>query len=41
MQYSYWCNANEMDFDFHIEQVLEGDSYYVQLATKKMKEFGA
>lgn len=39
--YVQWCNDNQLDFQHHISQVLDGDVYYTKFVGSKLTEFGA
>jgi hypothetical protein len=41
VQYVNWCSEENVDFEFHLLKVLENDVFYMSLAEKKLKEFGA
>jgi len=40
LQYIHWCQEHQIDFKFHMSQVLAGDVYYTKLAATKLTEFG-
>ena len=41
LKYIQWCDEQQLDFKYQMEQVLNDDLYYVRLVEKKLEEFGA
>ena len=40
VKYIKWCQEEKVDFLFHVDKVMEGDEYYICLASTTMKKFG-
>ena len=40
-RFAQWCLDEKLDILHHMEEVKSGSQYYVQLATTKLREFGA